>query len=146
MDKKNVSIIIIGLLALIVMVLVWSTISQKTNSPQTTSSLASEITPSNTSYEIISVDPDQDPTKTLFPITQIQFRLNDIVNPKTFYYQVLPFVDTYLKTSGTLVTIYPKTTWPDGTFTVTILSRSTGAHGGKLLAPYSYTFSIKNPI
>lgn len=146
MNKKNVIITTIGLIALVGMVFVWSTISQKVNSPQTTNSLASEITPSNTPYEIISVDPEPGLTKIYLPITQIQFTLNDIVNPKTFYYDVSPHIDTYLKSSGTLVTIYPKNMWPDGTYTITILSRSTGARSGKLLAPYDYTFSIKNPI
>ncbi len=115
--------------------------------PQTTQSQASTIksTTSNTTYQIVAVDPPQDITKKQLPIVQIDFTFNDIVNPKTFYYDVSPKTDIYLKTHSAVLTLYPKDRWPNGTITITIAKSSSGAHGGKLIEPYIYKFTVVTP-
>lgn len=114
---------------------------------QTTQSQASsfQITPSIEPYTILRTDPPFDSSKKQLPILQIDFVFNDIVNPKTFYYEVSPKVETYFKTQGSKLTLYPKNVWQLGTTTITLLPETTGAHGRKLKKPFIYKFDTALP-
>lgn len=147
MKNNDAIIMLVGLVFLFLLIGIAVFTFFDSDKPQITQSQANTVqtTRSNSVYQILAVDPPQDDRKKQLQILQIDFVFNDIVNPKTFYYDISPKTATFLKTRGKILTLYPKDRWPDGTITITIASASTGAHGGKLGKPYVYKFTVETP-
>lgn len=98
--------------------------------------------------ELISILPTENLSRIYLPITQIEFTFTEPVEKDSFFYQVNPFVETYVRVKGdndkTLI-LSPVTIWQEGVTTITILPETTSIFEKKLSSWLVYRINTAFP-
>lgn len=102
----------------------------------TTGQSASAPTPAlfANDFRVVSITPAQQISTSLLPIQQITIRFNDELTLRSFVYHIDSPADVLLSLGKDrkTITISPKTVWPEGMLTLTILPQTQSEQGNRL--------------
>lgn len=160
MNRKK--ILLIFAVITIIVIFIFISIINLLRQSKTTSQNKLEVTPSTPDFRsrintitppqrekklftLLSINPPENTGVKFLPVTQIEFNFSDTINPKTFFYEVSPSVNTYVKTRGSTLTLYPSTTWQEGITSIIILVKTTSASGARLDKSVNYKISTGLP-
>lgn len=99
------------------------------------------------SFSVVSVQPNENPTEPYLPIQQVTFTFTKGVLPTNVFYEIDPPTEAVVRQGAekNQIIISSKTAWKEGSTIITLLQKTTSIEGLSLSKPSTYMLKTGYP-